>query len=674
MHKWTWRLALLPILLLAAGLRLFGNDWDRYEHYHPDERYISWVASTLSLPDTWQSAFVPNESTFNPYYWPAESEPDCIVAIKDEPRDFAYGHLPLYLGAIATAVVEHVYPAFTDDLIATCRGSGGELGPSRMDKIAAVSRALTALIDVGSVALIFLIGRRLFGDVEALFAALLLALTVTHIQLAHFFATDPYMTFFVLAALFFMIQAQQASRPGLYLILAGAMTGFAVGSKFSAVMLFGALLLSWFWARGLVLAQTRQGGRLFFSLIGTMLVPFFAFAMTNPFAVVDLSCAITTQPIRFGPLTVPSFNLRSCFLFNITKQAGMVNGAANFPFTRQYAGTLPYLYFLEMQLRWGMGFLAGGIGIVGSLWIVLRALRFVRLRNLRNSAEPVIRASMRPVWILLAFCIPYFLSTGNFFVKFMRYWQPLVPFMILFGVGWVWSWRNRWLRQSAIVTVSLFTALYAFSFVNIYREPHPWAAASVWIYDNVPPDSMILYERWGDRLPSTLYVDGTRLAASQYRYAQDDLTWLSGIGNRDDEQKWVDNLSLMAESDYIVIDSNRIYGVVPRLKTLYPISNRVYQPLFDGSLGFEAVYANSRTPQLGRFHIKPDFFNWPGLTPPDLVQSHLDSMPGITLGRVDESFTLYDQSLVMVFENVGGFSAEKLNEIVAGTVSVPTGE
>ncbi|HFC12599.1 MAG TPA: phospholipid carrier-dependent glycosyltransferase [Anaerolineae bacterium] len=668
MQKWTWRVIMLLILLLAAGLRLYGNDWDRYEHYHPDERYIAWVATTIEAPHNFADGLNPEKSTFNPYYWPADSVSECIVPIRGEPRDFAYGHLPLYLGVIATRIVERVVPDFQSRLIATCRNTDGVLVANEMDRIAAVGRVLTALFDVGTVLMVYLIGRKLFGPTEAVFAALILSLTVTSIQLAHFFAFDPYMTFFVMLALYFMLRTLQSSRPGLMLALAATATGLAIGSKFSAIMLGLPLLLTWFWAFVTVPKRPRHGLRLFVALVGILTMVVLAFGLTNPFALLDFGCEAYTKPLNFRFWSLQPVNLKSCFLYNIGKQAGMVNGSANFPFTRQYAGTQPYLYFLEMQLRWGMGLLAGLMGIVGLLWIVGRSLWQLRWRNLFKSAERVVRPSFRPMWIILAWCIPFFLTTGKFFVKFMRYWQPLVPFMVLFGVGFIWSWRNRWLKRIAITSVTLFTALYAFSFINIYQQPHPWVTASLWIYDNITPDSTILYESWGDRLPSTLIVDGTKLSSTGYRYQHDNLTWLSGAGAGDNTEKWVSNLQKMADADYIAIDSNRIYGVVPRLPDLYPISSRVYQPLFDGSLGFEAVYVTNRMPHIGRFYLKPDLFTWPDLIPPPIVKAYFDSHAGLTLGRVDESFTLYDQSTVIIFENKGRFSAEKLNEIIVKTI------
>ncbi|MEZ4518990.1 MAG: hypothetical protein R3C44_19935 [Chloroflexota bacterium] len=94
----------MAVLIAAAALRLYGLDWDGFQHHHPDERYITWVATTIEFPvpgtPEWADALNPAHSTFNPFRWPEEADSEGIVVLQDQPRDFAYGHLPLYLGVL----------------------------------------------------------------------------------------------------------------------------------------------------------------------------------------------------------------------------------------------------------------------------------------------------------------------------------------------------------------------------------------------------------------------------------------------------------------------------------------------------------------------------------------------------------------------------------------------
>ncbi|MCI0455918.1 MAG: hypothetical protein L0Z62_02925, partial [Gemmataceae bacterium] len=59
-----------------------------------------------------------------------------------------------------------------------------------------------------------------------------------------------------------------------------------------------------------------------------------------------------------------------CYLENVALQGTMVQGLRDVPFVRQYIGTTPFLYYIEMQLRWGMGLLLGLAAFGGFAWAV----------------------------------------------------------------------------------------------------------------------------------------------------------------------------------------------------------------------------------------------------------------------------------------------------------------
>jgi hypothetical protein len=187
-------------------------------------------------------------------------------------------------------------------------------------------------------------------------------------------------------------------------------------------------------------------------------------------------------------------------------------------------------------------------------------------------------------------------------------------------------------------------------------------AASQWIHLNVAPGALILGEQWDEPLPSSLPVEDEFRRRTAYR--SESLNWLSEAGANDDEDKLRRNLSLLAEADYVIVASNRVYGVVPRLPGRYPISGQYYQLLFDGSLGYEPVFVNGRSPHMSDFHLWPDRFGWPDLQPPVAVADYLnDKLPGLNGGRGDESFTVYDQPLPIIFENRGRLTAEEMRQL-----------
>lgn len=649
--NWLYRAGLVAVLFTAAALRFAGIDWDAYQHHHPDERYITWVASTIEFPSTtasWIDALDPTESTFNPFRWPAEASSEGIVVLQDEPRDFAYGHLPLYLGVIVTRVVERFAPILTPLAPAEWRLAGDILNtPGRVEfqHLTVVSRALTIMIDVATVWLTYLLGMRLHSRAVGLLAAALLAVSVLHIQLAHFFTSDPYLTLFVTTALLALVAAAQSRDLGkrhAYLLAAGSAIGLAVGSKFSAVL----LLLPLAWTVWLVHRSWRQGlqwGGL------ALLAALATFTVTNPFALLDNSCPVVISGL---PL-VPDFTVGSCYLENINTQNAMVRGELDLGFTRQFAGTLPYLYFLEMQARWGLGLPLFLLALGGLGWALVTAVRAARLEHASLTRMPVVGLMILLLWI-----VPYVLVTGSFYVKFMRYMQPVVPPLLVLGAMSLWQLSSpRW-RTATATAVLGASALYALAFANQFADPHPWNAASEWIYENVSPGTLILSEQWDDYLPVTMPVNGEVRRRSEYENAE--LTWLSDPDAADDEAKLAANLDLLAKADYVTVLSQRVYGVVPRLTERYLLSGQYHQLLFDGRLGYELVWVGGRAPTLFGVTLQPDLFGWPGLRPPEPVARYLDQNPGLDFGRVDESFTVYNQPLTMIFRNTGRISAAEM--------------
>ncbi len=656
---WSQRIWLAAILLLAAALRLSGVAWDGYQHHHPDERYISWVATTIEFPAGSSvvsgTALDPATSPFNPFRWPPEAISEGIVVVQDAPRAFAYGHVPLYMGVAATRLVERVPEAWAERIPERYSLVGDVFNaPGRIEfhHLTAVSRALTGIVDTLTVLLIFLIGRHLFGVWVGLVAAALLAVTVMHIQLAHFFISDPYLTFFVTLSLYLMLLANARGRWSMiYLALAAVVVGLAVGSKFSAVLLLLPLaVVAWS-----VPERLRRRALVLAGIVGLTAL---AFVVTNPFALLDTSCEVRFATVQLGSLTLGQPVINSCYLDNILVQNAMVSGDAPLPFTRQYEGTLPFLYFLEMQLRWGLGPFLGLVAIAGTVWAGWRVFAAFRGSPETDQAEIWTSLEYQGLAILLLWVVPYFLLTGSFYVKFMRYMQPIIPIVILLGVAMLFRIANVRVRAVALTAVLVPTALYALGFVAIYQEPHPWNAASEWIYDNVRSGTLILSEQWDDSLPVPAVVGERAILSAGYR--NEELSWLTGTGERDGAAKLERNASLLADAGYLTVVSQRVYGVVPRLPDQYPLSSAYHQVLFDGDLGYELVWVGGRFPSLGGVSLSPDLFTWPGLESPPGVSDYLNNLPVWQLGRVDESFTVYDQPLTMIFQNTGGLSAGEI--------------
>lgn len=687
------------VLFLSLCLRLTGIEWDGVYHLHPDERYIVWVGTTVEFPTDWKSAFDPELSTFNPFHWAPEAKSSGIRVQQGEPRSFAYGHWPLYLGVAATHLLEKG-ESWGSKLPAgwtLARNLLNASGRIEYRHMLLVGRALAALFDTLTVWLVFLIGRRIFTPLVGLLAAAFVALSVLQIQQAHFFVTDPFLTTAVVAALYWMVRRVGGPRPAASSrrnwrdgLAAGAFVGLAVGAKFSAIMLVLPLLVAFIWrrrvppvAKGAKLRRRLKrwwhwARRPAAELAAALLLGAVVFAFTNPFALLDNSCQATLGGYRV-PLvkqTIPTITVHSCYLKNIGTQAAMVRGGNLIPFTYQYIGTPPYLYYLDQAFRWGLGApltLASFGGLIWAIW------RMIWKRRETDPGEAV----------LLAWALPFFIVTGSFQVKFLRYLLPLTPLLAIYAAGMLSCigvansgtgpgrcaalgaqrknreiWRLGHLSAGYLVLAGTLVscALWAATFVGLYHVgEHPWVAASRWLVQHAPANSTVATEHWDHALPLNLR-DGERKSLRSVT-----LEWYNVEDRMGRETSRVElglALQQVADSDYLVLASNRLYGVIPRLPERYPEASAYYQLLFSGDLGWELVYWNGRYPTLGTVALVDDTFGWPGLLPPAPLAEWQPAPITLNLGPADESFTVYDHPLVLIFENRGQLGAEEMESLV----------
>ncbi|HNR96236.1 MAG TPA: DUF2298 domain-containing protein [Anaerolineae bacterium] len=195
-------LCLVAILLLGAYFRFTGVNWDDYTHLHPDERFVWMVELSLNWPKSIAQYFDTATSPLNPY---------------NVGSSYIYGTLPLFVTkAVGQAL--HV---------------GG-------DKIHLVGRVLAGLYDLATVWLMYLIGKKLYGKVAGLLAALFTTTLVIHIQQSHFFSADSCVAMFVVLTFYWCIWVAERGRWSDFFWM-GLSYGLAVSSKIN-VALFGVVM------------------------------------------------------------------------------------------------------------------------------------------------------------------------------------------------------------------------------------------------------------------------------------------------------------------------------------------------------------------------------------------------------------------------------------------------
>ena len=611
-----WIYLILGVVALAGlSLRTWNVNFDGGLNAHPDERSTTcFYAPSIGWPSSLDEFRDSQRSPLNPL-WDRQN---------NRRRSFTYGHFPLYLGILSGELLSNLAkPAallpLPDRIIAQM-----ERANNACQGVAVAGRLLMALLDTLTVILLFLLGRRLYGTAGGLLAATLYAFTAQAVQLSHFFAMDPSSTTFVVLSVYGgVLMIQDRSWRGV--IWAGLGAGLAVSAKFSALPILAvpvgaALVVLWRSSRstldanveGQVFPDRTGGGRVLVGAPVALLLAFASFLVTSPYSVLDWESFIQAT---------------------LVEQGRMVRGIADFPFTRQYRNTTPYLYFIQQQVVWGMGLPLGLIAAAGSAWALAKSA-FLRAKP----GELVIWA-----WL-----VPYFGLTGAFLAKFNRYMSPVLPFVLLFAAGLiVWLWQlGAWprLRVAARLPAALLAIVavggglfWSLAYVNgVYAGEHTWITASRWVYANAPPGSVILWESWDDPLPKSIPGEpGMDMGSHGLRH----IDW--SPYEEDTAEKYAIMRQKLQEADYVIYSSKRIYDSVDELPQRYPMTIRYYELMFGEQLGFVNTADFTSPPRLL------------GLTFPD--------------HDADESWSLYDHPRVRIFAKQRELSDAEFDALLGGS-------
>jgi YYY domain-containing protein len=487
------------ILIVGAFLRFNGLFWGEYQYLHPDERFLIWVGTDISPVDSLSEYWDTANSSLNPH--------------NRGHGFYVYGTLPLYLARYA---VEWMY------------------GHSGFNEMTNVGRSLSALADLLTVLLVYLVGAKAYGKRVGLLAAALSAFAVLQIQQSHFFTVDTFTTSFSMMAIYFAVRVaydeidlsnyglfnssnktlqaeiegsldknnRDSIRSHLFRFIRnpiffnsigfGIALGLAASSKASAaplaILLPVALFIRISGLKGRTQRKLAQDALGYLILAG--FVSLLLFRILQPMAF--------SGPGFFGILP------NEDWIANLRELANQASGDVDFPPALQWARR-PVWFAWENMVRWGMGLPMGILVWVGFLWVGWR----------------MIKGEWRKHILLWGWTALIFVWQSLIFNPSMRYQLLIYPTLAIFAAWAVirlFDWgktivvdhnrpqsdltnsidaptRNQYQRSSkwaqvlAVIIgvgVLITTALYAFSFSNIYSRPITRVEASRWIYQNVP--------------------------------------------------------------------------------------------------------------------------------------------------------------------------------------------
>ena len=395
--RWYGRLftrALLAtsLILISGYFRFIGINWDDLHHLHPDERFLTMVATSISPVDGgWKSYFDSSTSSLNPY--------------NRGFGFFVYGTAPIFLVRYLAEWIN----AFGLHLTNLWPASYIQLG-SGYDQIHLVGRIVSGICDVLSGLTLYLIGALLYGRRVGFLASVLYAGTVALVQQAHFFTVDSVANLFVAVAILYTVRIIKFD--GIYnYILLGVAIGAAVASKINLISLIVLVPLATICnytnvKTSISVKSTSILALSRFILVG--IVSFLVFRVLQPYAFVGPS-VLDVEP-----------NMQ--WIDNMFEIRGQMSGEVDFPPNHQWTDRKPLVFPLINMVRWGMG---TALGVTAWFGVLLASLQIFRQKNRWVfHVVPVL-------WSLM-----YFIWQGTQWVKPIRYFLPVYPTLILLA-AWI---------------------------------------------------------------------------------------------------------------------------------------------------------------------------------------------------------------------------------------------
>ena len=504
---------ILMVAVLAAGayLRVRGLFWGEYQYLHPDERFLVMVGSSISpvqsLSEYWNTAV----STLNP---------------NNVGHDlYVYGTLPMFL---TRYVVQWIY------------------GHSGLNEMTNVGRSLSALFDVSTLILVYLIARRLYDRRVGVLAAAFSAFAVLQIQQSHFFTMDTFTAFFSMLTIYFVVRmadektgeseekmrireavlmqnvgeptastqeaaptTHHASRITHYELRithsASQSTPRASGLTHYVLrhMPLAPLSLGFGLALGLAMASKINAAPLAFLLPVALLIRLYRYPPEEQKAQVRVVAAYLAlaavvsflvfrifQPYAFAGPSFFGLRPNPQWLDNLRTLRDLVSGDIGFPPNVQWVDR-PVWFAWQNMVLWGLGLPLGLLVWAGFLWAGWRILDSWR----KDESEWQHHLLL---WGWTGFYFVWQSLPNN---PTMRYQLLVYPTLAIFGA---WVVVHLWDRGNARIPgglgsnlqkisaalvgslVLLITGAYALGFSSIYVRPITRIAASRWIYQNLP--------------------------------------------------------------------------------------------------------------------------------------------------------------------------------------------
>ncbi|MBI5127086.1 hypothetical protein HZA76_01360 [Candidatus Roizmanbacteria bacterium] len=533
----------ITIWLLLIGLlvytRFVNLGWGLPFPMHPDERNMANAVQQLNcqlpefklnLPKSFSGNWEPVTS------WLKITKPfdpsDCL-----NPRFFAYGQFPLFLGYALVWLIKFIKDSSTS-FISFQEATMG---------LRIVSASASLMNSVVLFKIILLVSKRKVSFKNLLFF-LVFIFSPFAIQFAHFGTTESLLIFFYSLIIYLSLSLKLNKISVLpYVLLTSFFIGLSLATKVSSIIFIAVPVVTIF---------SKKNSRF----------PHFYWFVTSFFDTFIIGLISILVFVIFSPHNIIHWQE---FIGSIKYESDVALGKYTVFYTRQFVDTIPvWFQFTKVfpyALGWGVS-LMGLIGLIGLSWKdkQINLLRF-------------------------AFII-YFLPNAFLFTKWTRFMAPVFPLITIFAILFLSklydlsiNLKQKALRIVLNAVFLLFILIFIFpglSYLSIYKKPDIRYQASEWIYKNIPNNSYILSETANViDIPINLESYEARKIYNVVPFNFYDLD-----ENLELEQELKE---ILGKVDYIFVPSRRLFA--NHSKSNYPLLNQYYDKLFSGELGFIKV-------------------------------------------------------------------------------------
>ena len=427
---------LLLILALATGLRIYGLDW--------------------SLPHTYEEA-TPLRVAVGMWGWHANGP------VTLDPQFFNYPSLTFYIHFLAQGIV-FLWLRLAGEIKSVADWAVLYLTNPTTQYIG--SRLVGVCFGVATVFFTYKVARFVTTTRVALLTALLLATSPFHIARSQMIEVDIPLTFFVVLALYGIMQVIEEGRWRDY-VLTGIAIGLAISAKYTGLF----LAIPFVAAQALTFkSQRMEPADRWKRSAGAILLALAAFAATSPYVIMDWRQSWAGLSVEREHMELGHF--------------GVTQSAWSF---------------------YGHSLMHGLLGLVGLTMALV------------GVAYTCIKRSSRPAMVLVIFCVAYCCVIATWSTKADRYLLPVFPPLLTLAATGVLVTTESIKRVSGraqaatIAAVLLVVVLLMWNLGGIkqYRaeiQHDTRTDAQIWIESNLPNGAFIVTEGYGPDLldPSTV--------------------------------------------------------------------------------------------------------------------------------------------------------------------------